>query len=437
MLKQTTWRKGVFLSAIFLLVLVAIVSCKKKENLLGQNALNQNDLLNSGGVDTFSLITFTIDEDSVISDNPAFAILGSYMDPVFGRVNSEIYTQFRLSGLNPNFGDVSTIVLDSFVLGLEYVGYYGESGNQTVEVFQVNDPQGLNVDSTYYQFTTFQTNPSNLVPTGNEVLDFDISNLTVIEDDTVASQLRIYLDTNLAKTIIQESVNNPTTFESNENFLEFFQGLHIRTNNPVQLSGEGGLFYFNLNDPSSKLTMYYKQDGISKYYDLLINSSCADFNHVDIDRSGTKVETVINDTISGQTEFYAQSFSCRAVVQIPGLSNIPKSAIIHKAVLELPVQYQSGTPYSPGSDVSVATRLTKGDYRFYSIGQLGAYDNYNKQFTIDLREYVQAVITDQLENTELILSPVLFITSGDRIIFNGPNTLNKKKPRFSIIYTDF
>jgi len=431
------WRKGFVLSATFLLLTIAMSSCKKKTHLLGQDVINQNDLLSSGGVDTFSLTTFTILEDSVISDNPAFAILGSYNDPVFGTFNSEIYTQFRLSGINPNFGDINTIVMDSFVLGLEYVGYYGETGTQTIEVYEINDAEGLSIDSTYYAFSTKATTGIDLVDPTKNVLDMNPSNLTVINGDTVDSQLRIYLDTNLAKNIVQEAVNNPTTFDSNDNFLEFFKGLHIKTNNGIQMSGEGGIFYFNLNDAASKLTMYYTQDGVSKTYDLVINTSCADFNHVDIDYTGTNVETVINDTVSGQTEFYAQSFGTRAIVQIPGLDNIPKNVVVHKATLELPIQYQSGTKYGPGSDVSIATHIAKGDPAYYGIGNLGSYDDYTKSFVIDLRSWAQAVLAGDIENTELIISPVLFITSGDRIIFNGPNTTNKAKPKFTIVYTEY
>lgn len=432
----TTWRKGLSLSATFLLCTLLILSCKKKENFIGENTINQNELLTSDGIDTFSLKTFTILEDSVITDNPAFGILGSYNDPEFGPVNSEIYTQVRLSGLNPDFG-TDIIVIDSFILGLEYVGQYGNTGNQNIEVFEINDTEDMSMDSTYYSFTTFSTTGSNLVPASNQTINLNSENITVIDEDTVDSQLRIYLDTNLARAIINETVNNPTTFESNENFLQFFKGLHIRTNNGPQMSGDGGLFYFNLNDPSSKLTMYYTQDNTQKTFDLLINSECVDFNHVDIDNSMTNVETVINDTISGQTQFYAQSFKSRAVVQIPGLNNIPTNAVVHKATLELPVQYQSGSLFTPGLDISVATRLKTGDEDFYSIGVLGTYDDIYKKYTIDLRSYVQAVLSGEVDNTELILSPVLFITSGDRVIFNGPQTTNKDKPKFSIVYTEY
>ena len=72
-IKFSKWRKGLVLSATFLFALFLVVSCKKKDSLLGQNSLDSNELLNSGGIDTFSLNTFSIFEDSVITDNPAFA----------------------------------------------------------------------------------------------------------------------------------------------------------------------------------------------------------------------------------------------------------------------------------------------------------------------------------------------------------------------------
>jgi len=432
-----TWRKGLVLSATFLLSVLIITSCKKKENLLGKNSINQNELLSSGGIDTFSLITFTIVEDSVISDNPAFGILGSYNDPVFGTVNSEIYTQLRLAGLSPNFGDINTISIDSVVLGIEHAGYYGEIGNQTFEVFEINDVDGLTMDSTYYSFSTKATTGSSLVPLGMETLDLNPSNLTVIGNDTVDAQIRIHLDTNFGWNIINKANLNDGTFDSNDAFLDFFKGFHIRTNNGMQASGEGGLFYFNLGDPLSKMTIYYTQDASQKTYDLNINSECVDFNHVDVINTGTDVQNVINTPGNGQVQFYAQAFKNRAVVQIPGLDNLPTNAVIHKATLELPIQYQTGTNYNPGFDISVVTPISANQPEIYSIIGLGAYDASRKQFTIDLRNHVQAIINGDKENLDLIFSPILFITSGDRIIFNGPLTTNKAKPKFTIVYTEF
>jgi hypothetical protein len=415
--------------ALFALVLLA---CKKKENGLGQDVLDPNSILNSLQIDTFELQTFTYVEDSIISDNPAYAVLGSYNDPNFGTVNAGFYTQFRLSGVNPNFGNLSEITIDSIVLGLEYRGYSGDFSAQNLEVFEVSEKFYL--DSTYYSFDQLSTFSTNLVEPGTESFVPNPSDLTVIGLDTVDTQLRIHLKKSLAQRFLYEAVSGGSNFSSNDNFLNYFKGLKVRVNNPPQASGKGGVFYFDLNDPLSKMTIYYTKDDSKKTFDFLINSECADFNHVDIDNSGKPVQNVINDTISGQKEFYAQSFKSRAVVNIPGLKNIPKKAIIHNAQLILPIQHQTGAKYYPGDDLSVSIRV---DGALGGIGVFGVYDLFKKQYTIDIRNFVQALIRGDISTTELILSPRFFINSADRIIFNGPETINKMRPRVVLTYTEF
>lgn len=430
-----TWRKGIYLSATFLICILTFISCKKKENPIGKDAIDQSQILQSAGIDTFSLKTYSYLDDSIISDNAAFGLLGSYVDPVFGKYNAEIYTQFRLEGFNPDFGDLNSLVVDSFVLALEYIGYYGKKGYQNFEVYELGEE--LHLDSTYYSFTTkSHLNGVNLVAPGKGVKYLDPNNLTVVGNDTLDSQLRLQLSTSKAKSMLINAMSGGTNFDSNENFSSYFKGLHIKTNN-MQSSGEGGVFYFNLNDPASKLTIYYTQGGKQKKFDFLINSNCADFNHVDIDNSMTNVETVNNDTISGQVQYYSQAFGSRAVIEIPGLSGIPSTAVVHSATLELPVAYQNGNEYSPGFDISVATRLNDGTDNIYSVNVNGTYDSYTKSFKIDLRAYVQAIVNKNVPNTGLIVAPILFNTSADRIVFNGPNTTNKSKPKIRVLYTDF
>lgn len=428
-----SWRKVFGLSATFLLALLLIVSCKKKDSNLGINTIDPNDLLNSAQIDTFSLTTFSIKEDSIISDNPAYAVLGSYNDPKFGTFNGSFYTQFRLSGTDPNFGDISTITIDSLILGLEYAGYYGSFTNQTLEVFEMTE--SIYIDSTYYSFSTKNHSVTNLVETGFETFTPDPNGITVIDSDTVDTQLRIRLKNALAQQFIDEAdPSGGATFSSNENFLNYFKGLYVNVNNGSQPSGSGGVFYFNLNDPLSKLTIYYKQAGVPKTYDFLINSECADFNHVDINNSGKPIQTVIEDTISGQKEFYAQAFKNRAVVRIPGIGSIPVKAIIHKAELIFPVQYQTNSKYLPSSELSVSVRI---DDVLSGVGVIGYYDNFKKQYTMDVKNYLQAYVSGQISTKELILSPRFFVNSAERIVFNGPNTINKKKPQLIITYTEF
>ena len=429
------WRKGISLFATSLFCLLVGLACKKKENTLGQNNINQNELLSSATTDTFSITSFSYLNDSIISDNSPFAILGSYNDPKFGMYNSEIYTQFRLSGFSPEFGDISAIVVDSFVLALEYVGataFYGEIGNQTFEVFEINED--LNIDSTYYSSDEKIHTGSDLVIPGMEMIDMDPTNITVVDSDTIDPQLRIHLSTLKASDFLSDAATG--SLDDNDAFLAYFKGLHIKTNNFAQNNGKGGAFYFNLSDPASKLTIYYTQNGIQKTYDFLINSSCADFNHVDIDNSMSNVSSVINDTVSGQVEYYAQSFGARAVIRIPGLDSIPANAIVHTATLILPVQYQTGAKYAPSSDISVAITEAEGDSQLFGIGT-ASYNPSVKSYEIDLRSYIQGLVSNSTGNNGVVLSPILYNTSAERIIFNGPNTINKNKPILKILYTEF
>jgi hypothetical protein len=430
------WRKGWFLSATFLLAVLVTVGCKKKNHQLGQELIDENDLITSGIVDTFSIQTSSFRVDSVLSSNRFFGILGSCNDPVFGEINSEIYTQFRLINTSPVF-DLNTIVFDSVVLSLKYSGMYGSRGNQTIEVFEIGGTEPLSDTASYYPFTTFPETGSNLVVPGTEVHYLDPNTATFDDTIQVDPQLRIHLDTNLAKQLFTEAINNPISFENSDDFVQYFKGLKIKTVNGPQAPGEGGLFYFDLNDADSKLRIYYRVNGEPRVYDLVINSNCADFNHIDFNE-GMAVSSVLQNPTLGQHTYYAQSYRTRGLVKIPGLSSIPENAIVHTATLELPVQYQSGQPFEPGTELSVALFKSTTDSTLISDGStIGLFNAGNKTFTINLRNYVQRIVSGELENTGFVVSPLLFSNTMDRIIFNGPETDKKLKPSFKITFSEF
>jgi hypothetical protein len=412
-----------------------VVSCKKKDSVLGKDVIDPYAYLNGTTTDTFDIITTIIEEDSIITDNAANVVLGSYNDPKFGKFEASFYTQLRLDGVNPNFGSVSTIVVDSFVLALEYVGYYGDLSPQTFEVYELNED--LYLDSTYYAFTNKNTKPGNLVPVGTELMTPDPFNKAVVGGDSLLPQLRIQLNTSLATALINEATSGSTTFSSNESFLSYFKGLKVKTNNGPQSSGTGGILYFNINSPASKATIYFTQDGVEKTYDLLINTSCADFTHVEKDITGKPLEQLLQNESLGNIEFYAQAFNFRALVKIPGLNNLKKNQLIHRANLHLPIQFQSNYRYKPGLNISVATRIKEAVQTYTNLGVLGSYDDYTKEYSVDLKQYTQAIINKDIENTGIILSPRYFINSAERIVFNGKNTINKAKPRLVVTYTTY
>ncbi|NVK65372.1 MAG: DUF4270 family protein [Flavobacteriales bacterium] len=432
------WRKSIVFSATFLLFALVLVSCKKKENLIGTNTIDQNDLLSSAGVDTFSLITYTKVEDSTITKDNLVSLLGSYNDPTFGQVSGEIFTQLHIEQLNPDFGDLSTVSIDSFVMGLVYAGLYGKAGNQTIEVFEIDDANGISSDddSIYYQFSSVLSDvANNLVLPGHEIVNMDPNTTTIIAGEEATAQLRIHLDTNKARTIMEDAALLPTSFASTDAFTEYFKGLHIRTANGLQSSGEGGVMYFDLNNSTTRLTIYYTQDGTQKEFDFVCTGA-THFNKVDMVNTGTRVQDVIDNTSFGQSEYYAQALKSRAMVEMPSVSDIPSNAVVHSAIMKLSVSHQTGVEYEPAGAVSVAREDPDNPGQLIALGN-AVYSSFSKQYSFDLRFHVQRIIDGEIENTPLVISPLFYNSSADRIIFNGTETINKTKPSLRILYTEF
>ncbi len=438
------WRKVFILSATFLLAIFFIVACKKKDTLVGNTGIDAAGLLAAGAVDTFTLETYSILDDSINTKNPLLNVLGEMNDPVFGKIKSSFYTQLRLEASNPDFGDPNDIVMDSMVLAMQFSNYTGKLTPQTFEVYEVDETISSEDTVQYYEFSSLNTKTTNLVAAGQGTITPEPIADAIVDTISVQPQMRIPLDTNFAKILIVEAEGPGTNFSSNDNFLTYFKGLYITTNNAPQASGTGGVFSFNMLSSASKVTMYFRRwelvNGVNtlvkKEYDMVINGSSNSFNRAEIYRTGSKVEQVLNNPSSGLISFYAQAFGLRAVVNIPGLSNLPKTAIIHKAVLYLPIEYQTGSIYSAGTNVVMFEKQTE-------TGNLAkewykpTVSDFTKSVTQDIGTFAQEVVSGLKENKPIYVSPDRRATSADRIIFNGPNTVNKKKPKLYIIYTEF
>ena len=105
-------------------------SCKKPESSIGSELIPGDEVLALNQVDTVSFSMFTILADSLRSDELSANLLGSYMDPELGPTGASIYTHLLLDGQNVTF-DEANITLDSVVLSLDYLGFYGDLSEQT------------------------------------------------------------------------------------------------------------------------------------------------------------------------------------------------------------------------------------------------------------------------------------------------------------------
>lgn len=442
---NNNWRKGILLSACFVLALSVLPGCKKTSSKYGTEALNIDDLLANGGVDSFQLKTSSILLDTIATDNQLYGTLGIMHDPKFGIVNASIYTQLSING-SLTIGSAATV--DSVVLSLNYEGgYYGSLEPQTFEVYQLAET--LHKDSVYKRTTTKNTMGTNLVEASSATQTPNPTDKVVINgiEDTLNAQLRLRLNNSFGQQFIDDIVAGNSAFTSNDNFLSsgYFKGFRINAANIPPASGNGAVLYFRLGNVDTKMTIYYKLDnepGNPREVSFLVNSSCADFNHVEFNNAGYGIANVLSNPLYGQTQYYSQSFYAIPKIEMPTLTNLSSKSLINNALLYLPIAFQPGTKYYPTQDFQVAYRAADGTFTL--LGTSGtiltaSYDNSQKAYVIDLRHHIQELVSRKKDNTGLYLIPVLsrFTCTVDRVVFNGTSSPYKTKPKLVIKYTEF
>jgi hypothetical protein len=449
-------RRVVQLSATFFIgCLFTLASCKKEETNIGDGL--QGESLNVMTVDTFSLITYSEELDSMESDETSVNLLGQYNDPVFGNVDCGIITQVRLSSANPTFAtNIADVIVDSVVLGLAYTGinYYGALTDPiTVEVYQLTNDL-VRDEQDYYIFDDPVIEPTNLVLVGTETITPNYVKQQIVGTDTLSPHLRIKLD---PATIGQDlvDINAAGNMNTDDNFVSAFKGLYIKIDGSSLANGQGGIWYFGLESSLSKLSLYFHEiaDPTSKAYAFNINSSAARYNKIDFDRSGTKVDALLADSTLGQEEFYTQGSSIWSVIHIPHIMNLNIDSngnedlkIINKATLILPIQDFSSDNFDPSVNLFLAKIITSKTSDFtldYSLsstlsGNTVTYDESNKEFRFLMTQEIQGILNGTRENTGFrVYAPSFFGSTIERVIFNGSQSSLKERARLEITYTDY
>ncbi|CAG5087087.1 hypothetical protein CRYO30217_03385 [Parvicella tangerina] len=434
-------RIAVMLSATFFITGVFMTGCKKKDNELGLGLHPEEDLVGLNTTDTLSLITYNALSDSIVTDELASSnLLGSYVDPFLGKVSSSIYTHIRLEGavdFIPSGGTINDIAIDSAVLYLDITGFYGTLDEQTFEVYQVTED--FYEDSTYYSNSTLTTDVVNLVASG-------MGSITP-NGDLLSIPLSI---NDFAQPIVNQSGTGVLDGNDGDGeFIDWFKGLYIKVNNSSQMEGEGAILYLDLESSASRVTLFYRDTlGASTEHDTLefdfnINSSCARFSNFNQDYTGTMVDQVLNDSTIGQETFFSQTMGgVRAKVDIPHALNLLDSGniIVNKAELVLPVQYYSGDPLYPPDLLYLVTENDEGGISFipdYNDSPGGNFDDDESSYTFNITRYYNQLISGEIKAQPLTIVSSGNAVSANRVVFNGPETILKDKPKVVITYSKY
>lgn len=434
----------VYSVTICLLILV-FTNCKKEENIVGMDLQPGSDILKLNVSDTSTIFAYAQKEDKIATNNTSLSLLGYVSDPIFGNTEASIYSQFRLSVNNLNFGTGAEI--DSLVLTLSYDGFFGDTLNPfIIKVYELN--QALETSKTYYNTSSVGHNATNLT---EAPLYYCYPKPNSISKDTLQKKpvVRIPLQKDYGRNkFIAKS--NGSELANNEAFLNYFKGLYICAEN---VNNTGSIIYLNMLDANSCLTLYYhnnEKNGLK--HNFIIKDSSIYFysaNHFNYANANPSLKKQIIDLDYSETDkqLYLQaSGGVKTLISFPYIKQSfnDKKVAIHKAEL---VITRSDDDYAVffqptaldmyyKKDTSTTTAYYLPDFLIGADYFGGGYNTYKKEYRFRITQYIQNIITGKSENYPLHLVVKGAAIKANRLVFYGTNPNdNKNRLRLEITYS--
>lgn len=227
---------------------------------LGSDLIPAVDNVNTFA-DTFSINTTQgIFNDTFKITSASNNLLGTINgDELFGNSTAHMFFQVKPSFYPYYFASAGDTILpgvDSVVLCLNYVGFWGDSITpQTLKVFKINDKPFA--DSPYnYRYISYQPTIAGEIGSAT----FDIRKLAKdtirLRNDSVTKQIRIKLDASYANELFGSdtaAASATNYFRSDSLYRNKFNGLAVQAQ-----AGGNALMYISLSDARTRLEVHYR-----------------------------------------------------------------------------------------------------------------------------------------------------------------------------------
>ena len=406
-----------------MVVLMAVSACKEPEGI-GLDVLPEGEEMPIAWIDTFTVEAKTVKFDSVRTSGRGTYVIGDFGDPIFGRVQSQLFTQFKLNAEPAPFS--SDDVLDSIVLNLDYAGSYGRidklRGTHHFGVFEITDD--MVEDTTYYSDDTFIG--ASGTPLAEATFKPDLLNSVFAGEDTLGSSFRIRLPDGYGQRIL-----NSDSLNDNLLFSDQFKGLNIRSLSLMMPSDFGSLLYFDMESADSRVELYYHNDEDTVQYLFNINNQNAIYTSVTHEFTNDLIDAMDPNMDIGDTRLYVQSLAgTRIRLSFPHLRELNNlgAVAINKAELVLPVDETSLDDFGLPSILSLSG-VNAGDSAFVIIDSFepngidyygGIYDKDNQEYVFNVARHLQSILTAPDEADYGIYIASLNAIDGRRGVFNGP-----------------
>lgn len=396
-----------------------VLSCEDPAALSVSKTFASNDLV-TAYTDTFSVITSTVQLDTLPTNGTGVVLLGEYKDPDLGTAVSSPYFQVGFTGgLKPDLRNT----FDSIVMVLPYnKQFYGDTMQAvTFSVHQITEPWEVrrapaskdvklsifNYSAGFYSNSVTPYNPTPIV-TKTVVFRPHNDSLTVrLPDAFGANWFRL------------AQLDSAQLFSNSSNFMtKYFYGVHLK----VTPSGGGSMVGFKAS--GVKFRMYYKQlvSDVQKQvrFDFpLQNASSYPYQNIEYDRTGTLVDGLqtrqaIPSKQTGHVTFVQAGTGLATRLDFPSLRNFfaDKRYILNGAYLQIfPVENTYPRNIAPPTSLYLYTTDASNVPLGSVTGGIGTiqYDreyNINTYYSFSLFNYFEQLIsTSNYNSVPLILAP--------------------------------
>jgi hypothetical protein len=297
--------------SIILLLLVGMSSCINGDRTIGSQLIDDDVSVNT--VDSFTVTLSSYLLDSVVTNNKSVALVGEYINPLFGKTIASSYIQFG----RPYITQLAeNAVFDSLKMTMYYSGYYyGDTLTPiSFSLHQVNQsityPE--NTISYLYNTTSFSYNTES------------IGDTTMLIKPKTKDKVVIKMSNVLGNEFFNKFLNYSAEFTSQSDFVDYFKGIAIVPETGNAIVG------FVVSDTSMHMDMYYHIGGdvvnIAQHVTFYPYDTQKQFNSIHSDRTSTLIENISESpTLSSATGNYAYLQGGTGIVtrvDFPTLTNI-------------------------------------------------------------------------------------------------------------------
>lgn len=434
--------------AVIFCLLVLFSSCGKN-SILGLDVLPSTDDVGAIFTDTFSLVTTTVRDDSVLSSSTLNNVAGNMFDPIFGKTYAAFFTELLLPTNEVNFGTPDTLFIDSIVLTLAYNGYYGYVNvPQTFNVYRVTEVMHPAPADGYYSGKSFAVDPEVLGRKQNLVPDF-VDSLHAL-NLTLPPHLRIRLSDRFGQEILDQSGSAALTNDSA--FKDFLRGICVAPDTAATPYG-ASILYFDLFSLLSGIHLYWHTPHLdSLSYVIPITTSEVRNNYFKHNYSGTVVQQHLqNQSGTGDSIVYVQGLAgLKTKIVMPALSSL-KNVLINKAELVItqvndpeetdsvftsPLQMVCVTQDTSGKDIAIPDNfLFFPSFGGTRIDKVTIDRQPFAEYRFSVADQLQQIVNGSQNDLGLFLIAYKRAELANRLSAGGNLRVDNLKMKLNLIYT--